>query len=112
MGSEMCIRDSSVTANILVDVFDKHTESSKLDVTQTVVARTGGDEFSVMTSSCDDQRAAVLSQRIMSRLGKEGISISVGYSCSRSRSKIMKLIENADEAMYLSKRSGILHAVQ
>ncbi len=80
-------------------------------------ARVGGDEFLVIfVGMCDPQRLAEMADRIISRLqrpmaydGKQcRISGSIGITLSRGRdiTDPAQLMQEADLALYASKRSG------
>lgn len=82
--------------------------------TQGLTARFGGDEFIVACSYQDDlERPAMLAQAILDafapsfRFGKEefAVSASIGVACAPQHGeRAQQLIQNADMAMYASKR--------
>ena len=79
-----------------------------------VVARFGGDEFVIFLPSTSGQHAAILCERIQSRIKervfKRGsyqtmITLSLGIASSNAVT-IEELISRADEALYKSKANG------
>lgn len=82
------------------------------------IARFGGDEFVMLLSSpkgSEEQTALQAVERIFGALRQEirvgGISIHIGASCGISfypkhASKPEKLLELADKALYIAKRTG------
>ncbi len=81
------------------------------------VGRYGGDEFLVISPSCDLARATSLAQRLHSALTespihlREGIvhltaSIGVAAAQKEDESEVDALIRAADEALYRAKRAG------
>jgi diguanylate cyclase (GGDEF)-like protein len=81
-----------------------------------LVARFGGDEFTVLLNDvADPARATEIAERITAELARplsvEGrevtISVSVGVAVCRGRATgAEQLIRNADQAMYRAKRNG------
>jgi diguanylate cyclase (GGDEF)-like protein len=72
-----------------------------------VVARLGGDEFAVMLSGSGDTEAAILQERLRSRLAEGGVSASVGVvhlDPGATYQSLEQLIDMADLAMYAVKR--------
>jgi diguanylate cyclase (GGDEF)-like protein len=72
-----------------------------------VVARLGGDEFAVMLSGAGDTEAAILQERLRSRLAEGGVSASVGVvhlDPGAPYQSLEQLIDMADLAMYAVKR--------
>lgn len=81
-----------------------------------LIARIGGDEFTVVLDSADEQLGAVISQRLADCLATPidvaGISIEVGVSIGIARfpgdaGDMQTLLRRADVAMYVAKRRGI-----
>jgi diguanylate cyclase (GGDEF)-like protein len=82
-----------------------------------VVVRYGGDEFFVLARDCPDKLAAVIGDRILSRVKDEpvrsnddrlDISVTIGITTSHSArpSQTSGLIKRADEALYDAKTAG------
>jgi diguanylate cyclase (GGDEF)-like protein len=82
-----------------------------------VVVRYGGDEFFVLARDCPDKLAAVIGERILSRVKDEpvrsnddrlDISVTIGITTSHSAlaSQTSGLIKRADEALYDAKTAG------
>jgi diguanylate cyclase (GGDEF)-like protein len=82
-----------------------------------VVVRYGGDEFFVLARDCPDKLAAVIGDRILSRVKDEpvrsnddrlDISVTIGITTSHSArpSQTYGLIKRADEALYDAKTAG------
>jgi diguanylate cyclase (GGDEF)-like protein len=81
-----------------------------------VVARLSGDEFGILLTESDTDRAEVVAQRILERLARTDIEVdhrllhataSVGIAtCPRHGSDVETLLTRADVAMYRAKDSG------
>jgi diguanylate cyclase (GGDEF)-like protein/PAS domain S-box-containing protein len=80
-----------------------------------MIARTGGDEFTILLEDIDDPNDAVVSaKRILSGLNAPfkllnhqlQISASIGIALGDDSSQIKELIHNSDIAMYAAKTSG------
>ncbi len=74
-----------------------------------LLARTGGDEFLAVVADADEAIARRVSDRIteaVSRIKVQGVrtSVSVGFACSGRNGDPNRLRQQADEAMYQSKR--------
>ena len=69
-----------------------------------VVARTGGDEFSILALECDCAQGEQLAGRLEANLARESLTASVGHGC-RSAMRIADMWKVADEAMYVAKRN-------
>lgn len=69
-----------------------------------IVARTGGDEFSALITSVDDEEAAQIAELVMTELDDTGMPVSVGYACCRVAAKLPEAIRSADHAMYIEKK--------
>lgn len=87
-----------------------------------VVARTGGEEFSILAPDTDEAGAMHLSERIMhafrerswaSLRGQTKVTISIGVASDDAAADdvIRILTARADEALYVAKRSGRNQAV-
>lgn len=70
-----------------------------------VVARTGGDEFAVLTKGSSLEGLQAFARRIRIALMVSGISASVGTSSRTSTRSLLDAWTEADKAMYISKRS-------
>jgi len=81
-----------------------------------VVARFGGEEFVVLCEQTDEKGAMLLAERIREELGKTtfrtpggmlSVTCSVGVATFPQGGRTWEaLFKSADEALYLSKRSG------
>jgi diguanylate cyclase (GGDEF)-like protein len=81
-----------------------------------VVARYGGEEFAVILPETDIQQAREIAERIRQRVetheypskqGKLKVTVSLGVATfPRCANKKETLIEMADKALYVAKRSG------
>jgi diguanylate cyclase (GGDEF)-like protein/PAS domain S-box-containing protein len=81
-----------------------------------LVARFGGDEFTVLLHDVSHaERAAEIADRVTNELSRVwsidgydvSLSVSVGLSVSRARSTTAtQLLQQADQAMYRAKRNG------
>lgn len=70
-----------------------------------VVARTGGDEFAVLTKNMSGDSLAALARRVRIALMVAGVSASVGTSTRTALKSLIDAWQEADAAMYVSKRS-------
>ncbi len=80
-----------------------------------VVARLGGDEFAVLLSYCPLETAEQLAQRILNKVNaicldwkgeKLSVGVSIGLaSINASSESIEQVIQQADSASYVAKRS-------
>lgn len=70
-----------------------------------VVARTGGDEFAVLTKGISQEGLRAFARRIRIALMVAGVSASVGTSTRSQAKSLTDAWTEADEAMYVSKRS-------
>jgi diguanylate cyclase (GGDEF)-like protein/PAS domain S-box-containing protein len=80
-----------------------------------MIARTGGDEFTILLEDIDDPNEAVVSaKRILNELNAPfklsnhqlQISASIGIALGDDNSQAKELINNSDIAMYAAKASG------
>jgi len=76
-----------------------------------VAARVGGDEFCVILTDADDQRAEAVANRIFADLGTRAIHgeqprISIGIASFGSGLDAATRLAAADKALYEAKRSG------
>ena len=77
-----------------------------------LAARLGGDEFAVMLPAADSEAGVAIAERL--RIAVAGrtsllrpVTVSLGVATiSRSSTSACKLIEKADEALYISKQAG------
>jgi diguanylate cyclase (GGDEF)-like protein/PAS domain S-box-containing protein len=86
--------------------------SRKMDI----AARTGGDEFVILTAGCDQTQAAVLAQRIWREANATGIeikgedmhiSVSIGIAAYPAHgNSVEEVLGKADKAMYEAKKTG------
>lgn len=70
-----------------------------------VVARTGGDEFAVLTKGISQEGLRAFARRIRIALMVAGVSASVGTSTRTPSKSLTDAWTEADKAMYVSKRS-------
>jgi two-component system cell cycle response regulator len=75
--------------------------------------RMGGDEFVLLLPGCSESKACEIAGRIIAACGevsiqdeKVAISMGVAYSAIEQDLAVKKLIENADQAMYVAKALG------
>ncbi len=70
--------------------------------------RYGGDEFVVLLPEADQTTALRVSERIRSHFSKEklNLTLSIGVTKLTGKHDLIKLIKEADEAMYLAKQVG------
>ena len=68
------------------------------------VARTGGDEFSVLAVQCDAVSAVALARRARVQLRAAGVAASVGVAARRPQEGLEDTWRRADQAMYRDKR--------
>lgn len=82
---------------------------------QSFVARIGGEEFAILLTDCDEEKASVLTEQVMQRIRKEifvqgdlqiQFTISAGIAAAKLDESADKWIKRADEALYYSKNSG------
>ena len=80
-----------------------------------VVARTGGEEFLIILPDTDQASARVLAERICAAVGERPliidqqripVTISLGVAATFGDVDLDELTQEADQAMYLAKRSG------
>lgn len=67
------------------------------------VARTGGDEFSVLAVQCDAVSAVALARRARVQLRAAGVAASVGVAARRPQEGLEDTWRRADQAMYRDK---------
>jgi len=75
-----------------------------------VVARTGGDEFSVLAVECDEAQGQRLLASVNAKLATDAIPASVGFGY-KPAARLVEVWKAADEAMYLVKKTRKFHAV-
>ncbi|WP_226529864.1 GGDEF domain-containing protein [Metabacillus niabensis] len=82
-----------------------------------IVSRNGGEEFTVILLDCPLDRAKEISERIRGNVEKHSfflgsgeqisVTVSIGVACFKDTTKDSNLlIEDADRALYVAKRSG------
>jgi diguanylate cyclase (GGDEF)-like protein/PAS domain S-box-containing protein len=79
-----------------------------------VIARTGGDEFSILLPETNEETANQCTLRIRELMRKKSkeeprLSISLGMATAGKGTSINKIIKIADEQMYLEKEERKLH---
>jgi diguanylate cyclase (GGDEF)-like protein len=81
-----------------------------------IVSRYGGDEFCIMLTNANQQKALVIAERLRAEIENtpitlnshtQSLTISIGLSnyCS-SDSELGSILQRADEALYLAKKQG------
>ena len=89
----------------------------KLSRSNDIITRKGGEEFTVMLPNCDIQPSVIVDERIRSFIQNYNftnennqiikITVSIGVSSyPETTANVEKLIEQADIALYVAKRSG------
>jgi|WetSurMetagenome_2_1015567.scaffolds.fasta_scaffold58392_4 diguanylate cyclase (GGDEF)-like protein len=84
------------------------TQTRDLDI----CCRYGGEEFVVILPSTDLREAAILAERLRSKVeqdmpGGRGVTVSIGVaSCSEATHTSKALVEKADRALYEAKKEG------
>lgn len=72
--------------------------------------RYGGDEFTVLLPGADRTNAVRFAERVrrqvVAAVGAAGITPSMGVCEFLARNRALQLVEKADEAMFLAKRTG------
>lgn len=69
------------------------------------IARTGGDEFTLLLSDCRADQAEQIVARMAAAV-PEGVSCSVGLARWNGHETAAELIQRADAALYLAKEDG------
>jgi diguanylate cyclase (GGDEF)-like protein/PAS domain S-box-containing protein len=78
------------------------------------LARLGGDEFVMLCPGADGAAAAIVARRVLHALGQPftvygrtiDLTASIGIAISHGADDPLRLVENADTAMYDAKRAG------
>lgn len=70
-----------------------------------VVARWGGEEFSLVLPACDLDQARTIAERLL-RVVPAGQTISIGLTQAGLRDTPRTVIERADRALYVAKDAG------
>jgi diguanylate cyclase (GGDEF)-like protein/PAS domain S-box-containing protein len=78
------------------------------------LARLGGDEFVMLCPGADGPASAIVARRVLHALGQPftvygrtiDLTASIGIAISQGADDPMRLVENADTAMYDAKRAG------
>ncbi|MDX8397189.1 MAG: DUF484 family protein [Mariprofundaceae bacterium] len=80
---------------------------------QDILVRMGGDEFAVFLPACSFEKAQEIAERMVRdcaavRIEDESISISMGlaYATGEAGGLVNRLVEEADQAMYIAKALG------
>jgi diguanylate cyclase (GGDEF)-like protein/PAS domain S-box-containing protein len=80
-----------------------------------VVARHGGDEFTILLRDCDDRQAGAMTARLLGALRRPirigGLEVQVGASAGvvvgcAADGQVGHVLRTADQAMYHAKRAG------
>ncbi len=74
-----------------------------------VVARVGGDEFSILAVKCDASAAARIREHIESTLQRANAPATVGFSVRSEAGDLFEAWRQADGAMYHRKRGNSRH---
>jgi diguanylate cyclase (GGDEF)-like protein len=85
--------------------------------TEDVVARYGGEEFAVVCRQIDEERAAILGERLRVAIERAPlvlpdkqipVTVSIGIACAPRPGveTVAQLVERTDEALYEAKRQG------
>ncbi len=70
-----------------------------------IAARLGGDEFAVLGIECNLEQSKSLVERISQVFNEQGIQASIGFTQRHPDSGLTRALEEADNAMYVVKRS-------
>ena len=70
-----------------------------------VIARWGGEEFTLALPGCDLQQAHTIASRLL-RIVPRGQTVSIGLAQARAQDTPRALIERADTALYTAKDGG------
>jgi diguanylate cyclase (GGDEF)-like protein len=70
-----------------------------------VIARWGGEEFTLALPGCDLQQAQTIASRLL-RVVPSGQTVSIGLTQARTQDTPRALIERADRALYAAKDGG------
>ena len=65
--------------------------------------RIGGDEFSILFLSCDEQKVKEILEEIHKNVNETGLSIASGYSMRKNKQSIDDLCKESDHDMYRNK---------
>lgn len=68
-----------------------------------IIARPGGDEFSILAVECDTAGAQALYDKVTGMFASNGISASVGMAMRDPKTGLDEAIAEADRAMYAEK---------
>ncbi len=77
-----------------------------------IIGRYGGEEFLIILNDIEMYKAVEIAERLRKeieknvKIGDRVITASFGVSCVKENDTIESLIERADKALYLAKRSG------
>ena len=70
-----------------------------------VIARWGGEEFTLALPGCDLQQAHTIASRLL-RIVPRGQTVSIGLTQARTQDTPQALIDRADRALYAAKDGG------
>jgi len=70
-----------------------------------IIARWGGEEFTLALPGCDLQQAQTIASRLL-RVVPSGQTVSIGLTQARTQDTPRALIERADRALYAAKDGG------
>lgn len=96
-------RDGHATGDELLRRTAEVLRSSVRDVDH--VARSGGDEFTVLLTRVDERHADLLLDRLRAALVEIGVAASMGAASRGPRRTMAEACELADRRMYADKRS-------
>jgi len=70
-----------------------------------IIARWGGEEFTLALPGCDLQQAHTIASRLL-RIVPRGQTVSIGLTQARTQDTPQALIDRADRALYAAKDGG------
>jgi diguanylate cyclase (GGDEF)-like protein len=76
---------------------------SRLGRGQDIVARVGGDEFTLLAVECNEENAAALETRIRAAFRDLGVNVSLGRAMRHPAQGLEAAWQEADKAMYADK---------
>ncbi len=75
-----------------------------------MAARIGGDEFAILLAETNEETAAEVVKRIkmnIHALDDSNLRLSIGSATGESGSNLVDVFRQADERMYMNKRSTV-----